>query len=110
MKAMLSKEEFVAHLNGLQKEFDATEVLYRDFGIDTIEMNWCYSMHHFVGLLSQMMHDEYENISWWCYETDFGRDESMRKIYIDGEPLDLKTPEDLYDYLIMYISEEDEDK
>lgn len=103
MREILSKEEFVAHIKGLKLEFDKLNKLYSEFGIDTIEMPWCYSSNHFIDLLEQSMGDEYGNISWWCYETDFGRDKNMNKIYdAFGKKVIavLNTPEDLYDYLV----------
>lgn len=54
-----------------------------------------------VGLLEEIMEDDYNTISWWIYETEYGK--SGTGIY-DSEVknliVDLKTPEDLYDYLI----------
>jgi len=103
MKGILSKEEFVAHINGLKFEFDKLDKLYSEFGIDIFEMPWCYSSIHFLELLSQVMGDEYDYISWWFFETDFGRDKNMNKIYessTDKVIAELNTPEDLYDYLV----------
>lgn len=103
MREILSKEEFVNHIKGLKSEYDKLDKLYADFGIDIFEMPWCYSSNHFLELLSQVMDDEYDYISWWCYETDFGRDKNMNKIYessTDKVIAELNTPEDLYDYLV----------
>lgn len=54
-----------------------------------------------VLLLAEIMEDEYETISWWIYETDYGRKEA--KIYDkEGENVvvTLDTPEKLYEYLM----------
>ena len=52
-----------------------------------------------VHLLSLLMHDTDETISWWCWEADFGREEDFH-IYINDKPIDTSTPEKLYDYLV----------
>ncbi len=52
-----------------------------------------------IELLEEIMKDSCDTISWWIYETEYGK--SRPEIY-DSEGnvmVDLKTPEDLYDYL-----------
>lgn len=104
MKEILSKEEFVAHMEGLKTEYDKLDKLYSEFGIDTIEMPWCYSSNHFLELLEKIMNDEQGEISWWCYETDFGRDKTMTEIIVHDDTGErsvvVNTPEDLYNYLV----------
>lgn len=105
MREILSKEKFISHIEGMKLEHDKLNELYSEFGIDTIEMSWCYSSNHFLELLENVMNDEHGDISWWCYETDFGRDKSVDKIYTSsGEELELivklETSGDLYDFLV----------
>lgn len=55
-----------------------------------------------IDLLQEIMNDTFDCIPWWIYETDYGSRENMTKIYKvgTGEVLaDIKTAEDLYDYL-----------
>lgn len=109
MKEILSKEEFVAHMEGLKTEYDKLDKLYSEFGIDIFEMPWCYSSNHFSELLEQVMDDEHGNISWWCWTTYFGRDEEMTQIFNEDGSVykDIKTAEDLYDYLVELSEERD---
>ena len=56
-----------------------------------------------IDLLQEIMNDTFDTISWWIFETDYGRRESMTQIY-DARTkeviADIKTAEDLYDYVI----------
>lgn len=54
-----------------------------------------------IELLQEMMDDAFDYITWWIYETDYGRRETMTKIYDKNDKIiaDIKTAEDLYDYL-----------
>lgn len=111
MRIMLSKEQFVNHIEGMKDQNDAELLLYSEFGIDTIELKRIgYASNHFTELLSQAMGDNEEWIGWWCYETDFGRDKTMNKVY-DGQSEEviasLDTAEDLYDYLVKVLEEQD---
>ena len=53
-----------------------------------------------VELLSDIFDDKGEWISWWCFETGYG--ESKTEVYDrdDNVIANIKTPEDLYDFLI----------
>lgn len=112
MKVMLSKEQFVNHIEGMKDQNDGELLLYSEFGIDTIELKRiCYASNHFTELLSQVMGDTEEWIGWWCYETDFGREHEMTKVYgACGEETiaNLETAEDLYDFLVKNMEERDD--
>lgn len=41
-------------------------------------------------------------ISWWIYETDFGANKKMNKIYIGKKKFVLNTMEDLYNFIVEY--------
>lgn len=61
---------------------------------------WALSIH----LLELAMEDRYEYVSWWVYETDFGKREDMTEITWteDGQEktVNLMTAEALYDFLV----------
>ena len=80
MKPIISKEDFVKHINGVQTEDEAIDTLY-GLGIDMIEAQWNYSNHHFTELLSLLVGDTEEWVGWWCWETDFGKETDMTKVY-----------------------------
>ena len=117
MKAILSKEQFVKHIEGIRDQNDGELLLYSEFGIDTIELKKIgYASNHFTELLSQVMGDNEEWVGWWCYETDFGRNHDMTKVYDATQSLegksekviaDLRTAEDLYDFLVKNMEEND---
>lgn len=47
--------------------------------------------------------DEYTNncewVHYWVYDLDFGKNSTELSVVGDGEPVPLKTPEQLYDFL-----------
>ena len=61
---------------------------------------WKLSIH----LLELAMEDHYEYVSWWVYETDYGKREDMTEISWteDGQEksVNLTTAEALYDFLV----------
>ena len=104
MREILSKEKFVEAINAMRDWWDKTNKLYEDFGIDTIEMKIPHLEETILNILVDIF-DDYENdwISWWCYDTEFGKNEDLTTIYDrSGEVAiaELKTAEDLYDYLV----------
>ena len=53
-----------------------------------------------VGLLAEIMQDECEDISYFCYELDFGRDWKPGMVVDkNGRDINFSTAENLYDYL-----------
>ena len=107
MKVILSKEEFVKHLTKYMEECDMVMKLYHEYSIDIIDCDWAWATNHFIDLLSKMMHDEDDKIygtilSWWCWETDFGRNAEMNRVYDENGEIYkvLDTPEAVYDYLV----------
>jgi len=105
----LSKNEFVKIINSLKS---ATELQNNIDDImkkakDNIEndfMNGAGLMINHesivIDLLVKIMEDSGGYISWWIYETNYG--ESGTEIYNMDNSLyvDIKTAEDLYDFLI----------
>lgn len=105
---MISKEQFVRIINRLQETDDirnkvneilrsATDNILCDF---TSAAGLMICHEDLVVEILENMFDS-DMISYWIYELDYGKD------YIDGciidehnEIVNIKTPEDLYDYLI----------
>jgi len=107
---MLTKSQFTQALNFAleleDKELELSKALqkyggetdFMDFGTDfTIRI---------VTWLEDVMQDDPKSptISWWIWDApDRGRSKkSLRTIEQKGKKYDLKTPSDLYDYLIEY--------
>ena len=116
---MISKNEFVEILERLKEANDLqnkVNELFRD-ARDNVENDFCNGASLMIShesiviqLLEDMFNDrfEYPNISWWIYETDYGRNKEMNKIYnSDGKTIykSLDSAEDLYDYLIECMEE-----
>ena len=54
-----------------------------------------------INLLSEIMHDSSQDISYFCWELDFGRDWKHGMITDeDGNDVDFSSAEKLYDFLI----------
>ncbi len=113
MKKHLSKDKFIHYIAGYAEESAAFDKLYDLTHFDDYENPLCYSSTHFLELLSEAFADTDEQtiiisdiLSWWVYETAFGRggsgyvepiiyDETCKK-----ELIKLDTVDKLYDYLI----------
>lgn len=57
-------------------------------------------------LLEELLGDEYETVSWWCFETNYGKGSRDNGYGVeplitleDGTDILLDTPEKLYDFL-----------
>lgn len=109
MKKMFSKEEFVEILNALCKERDVLSELYQKYNIDIIDCGWRQSDYYLVKLLQYVFNDEASWIDWWCWETDFGRDWDLSRLYYtenDREvELIIDSAEKLYDFLVSNMKE-----
>ncbi|MBR6613196.1 MAG: hypothetical protein IKK84_00325 [Clostridia bacterium] len=105
---MISKGKFVSIINALKEAHDlqneidelmrnAKENIENDF-MNAAGIMICHE-GIVIELLSDMFDDKCETISWWIYDTDYGK--SGTEIFDkEGNVLhDLKTAEDLYDYI-----------
>lgn len=111
---MITKKKFVEIINRL-KDYndlqDKIQNLFRD-NIDNQEMDFMNAGSICVGhesvvveLLKDIFKDE-EEISYYLYECDYGRD-TKNKIFIEDKPIDISTPAKFYDYLIKNMEKED---
>ncbi len=105
----MDKKLFVEIINFIisqeKREFALTQAL-KDYGGDMSDfMGFATDVNtHLVQWLEQIMHDdtEYPVISWWLWDApNRGRGKKeYRTIKLKGKEYDIKTPEDLYDYLM----------
>ncbi len=105
---MIDKKTFVKIINRLRDYNDLQDKiqdLFRD-NIDNQEMDFmnagsiCVGHETIVVELLENMFNDKDIISWWLYENYYGRDFKLGNITVNGEDIDLTTPEKLYDYLI----------
>ena len=108
-EAPLTKQEFVDILNRLREAtelVDKVDKLFRD-SRENLECDFCngagLQISHegiVVRLLEKLMQDDVENISYFIYELDYGREYREGCVSYDNENIDISTPEKLYDYLM----------
>ena len=102
---MLTKEEFCSHIEDIKKYVDFDDKVYdssRKIGImDGIELRTSALCNNVIDLLCKIMDDENDDISFFCWELDFGRKwEEGCMVDEDDNDIDLSSSENLYDYLI----------
>ena len=113
---MISKEKFVEIINRL-KDYndlqDKIQNLFRD-NIDNQEMDFMNAGSICIGhesvvvdLLKNIFDDKYDYIGYYLYECDYGRETENKIFDNDDKPIDISTPEKLYDYLIKNMEKED---
>ena len=108
---MITKKEFVDIINKLKQAndfVDETNEKARKLN-DAIISDFFYasslSISHediVVKLLEDMFDDNGGTLSWWLYELDYGRKFELGDFQEDNKPIDISTPEKLYDYLIKW--------
>lgn len=107
----MDKETFVKYVNDIKDLIDkekainnALASLSPDFG--GFAMGDAIS--HIIDLLALIVHDGYEWLNYYIWETDCGTNDCADSITeTDGTKIPFKTPEDVYDLI---VSEYDEDK
>lgn len=112
---MISKEEFIKAIEALKQQNAVDDNFHTHMeaafpgSYAPIYENvlWALSIH----LLELAMEDRYEYVSWWVYETDFGKREDMTEITWteDGQEksVNLMTAEALYDFLVDNVKHND---
>lgn len=102
MDNILSKEKFIATINGL-KDYDVFENelndLIRKHGEGYVILSDVSFL--LINTLEKMYEDDNGWISYFCYELEFGRKYKPGMIKeSNGDEIKLQTPEDLYNFLI----------
>lgn len=109
---MITKKEFVDIINKLKQVNDFVDETndkarqLNDAIISDFFNASSLSISHetlVVKLLENMFNDDVGIISWWLYELDYGRKFELGDFRIDEKPVDISTPEKLYDYLIKEV-------
>lgn len=103
MNRLLSKEEFTKIIESYKKSFDFTDELNKLFDRYDCdgEIYPPIGSEDVVTLLEFIFDDRDEWISYWIFELDFGKE--YEDGYVqgrNGEIIPLRTPEDLYAFLI----------
>lgn len=105
----LTKTEFADIIHRLKESselVDKVNELFRN-SRENIECDFCNAaslqISHegiVVNLLQKLMRDQSENISYFIYELDYGKDYRDGDVMDENRVINLSTPEKLYDYLV----------
>lgn len=112
-QALITKEEFVDIINKLRETsdlVDKVDTLFRE-SRENVECDFCNAaslqISHepiVVNLLQKIMRDKGEDISYFIYELDYGRDYKHGSVTDSNGIVDMGTPEALYELLIHQIN------
>ena len=93
----LTKEQFVEIINHIEEQLDKDDKL-SDLMVCEDTTGWIVTaprlITDIISLLTMMLDDQDEWISWWLWEV--ADDKSNAHVYIDGMKYSIKTPSDLY--------------
>lgn len=105
---MIDKKEFLQAIKNIQKHDERLDKLRKiaptlTIGIVNLIENLQDTAIRLLELNCELDPDiDYgTEISWWIYETDFGKKKSMNKIWIGKKEYQINTAEDLYDFITM---------
>ena len=91
----LTKEQFVEIINHIEEQLDKDDKL-SDLMVCEDTTGWIVTAPHLITdvitLLTMMLDDQDEWISWWLWEV--ADDKSNAHVYIDGMKYFIKTPSD----------------
>lgn len=119
MRKILSKEDFVYYINKIKEVDRKWSEFYSILDAWPSSNDKLSLIIECADLLSFAMEDEVDPklgtwISWWCWETEYGENKDMNKIWLpkDSEEVELvlDTPEKLHDFLVYNIDEREENK
>ncbi len=103
-KPRISKETFINTINFLKERNDKIEEinnLFTEEFEDSVFYPYFKYERTVVNLLTEVMRDEGEWIEYYLYECNYGEDIEPDSVQeADGTPIDITTPEKLYNFLI----------
>lgn len=108
---MISKETFVKtteQLEALDKKMDAVDSALKKLNGDFCGFYIPDVFDITIGLLEEMFHDK-ENgwLAYFVYERDWLHNFKLGDITVCGEPIEINNWEDVYDFLISCMEEDD---
>lgn len=99
---VITRVEFADFMRRLESSYREAEDIYNGFDdIITPEFFYSHDYFHFATeLLAKMMKTTQNDIEWWIYEANFGKNVGFAEINVDGEVYKVDTAEKFYDYLV----------
>lgn len=96
-KSFLKIIDFIRERNDKEVEI---QKLFKEEFTDAIFYPYCKYENLLVNLLEELMEDQETNwISYYCWEKDFGRDETLEVFDKEGNKIPLSTAEDLWNMI-----------
>lgn len=98
----ISKEEFVEVINEIKEAMELWDKIEDLTANSSCQVGCQLEITHqatVIRLLELLTFDKSNTICWWIYETDFGKRNTEIYNSDDSVMADIKTAEDLYDYL-----------
>lgn len=100
---MLTKKEFCKYIDKLKTAWD-TDLKISDLGrkarSDFLGSDMCYLGTEYCELLSKAMNSDSEDIEYFCFSLDFGRDWKPGMVIDEyGTDIELSSAEKLFDFL-----------
>jgi hypothetical protein len=101
----MKRELFIEAINAIDKQFKVDIKFSENLGVafphaftaNLLPDNSTIT-DSFIKVLEQLMNDKGGWINWFCYETEFGR-EQMEAYDEEGKPIPLGSAGELYDFL-----------
>lgn len=105
----LTKEEFVEAVNKYKQMLEEENEVMKVFDImnpEWIGGRWINEYYNLLSKMCELEKDELfgTDLDWFCYETEFGENEELTKVYDGVTEWNITSPEILYDF-IMYKKE-----
>ena len=110
----MSKEDFIENLTKIKEDLDFYDSLYtvaREYNRSD-EINILpNSISIAIEALEAAIGDEYEYVSWWCFEKDWGeRGKDFCVTSEDGEVIPTETMSDIYDLVTTNIEKDNDNE
>ena len=102
----LTKAQFCKYVNKYKDMVDEEDQILKtlDCGIEWVPSKWITEYYNLISDMCELREDPFigTDLDWFCFVTDFGRNEEMRKVYDPHKewPWDINSPEILYDYIM----------
>lgn len=109
---MISKEDFCKGMRKAEEIWNLQDTLYdianRSSVSAMFEISFPTMVDEYLEVLGLAMNDVNHWIPYWAFHLEFGKKYDKEETLFDyyGRPINIKTPEDLYDFLISDLSDE----
>ena len=102
----LTKAQFCKYVNKYKEMLDEEDRILKtlDCGMEWAPSRWITEYYNLISDMCELPEnlDFGTDLDWFCFETNFGRDDKMNKVYDPNKtwPWNINSPEVLYDYIM----------